>query len=266
MEAIAFTLEPRPSSIGWVVAPTYELAERIFRRIAETIQAAFPHRVREYSPREHRLVVTNLGGGRSEVRGKTADNPASLLGEGLSWLVVDESARIPSEVWQGHLSQRLVDQRGRALIISTPRGSGDWFFKAYRLGQKGRNPNYESWSFPSSSNPHLDPAVIEAERASLTPDAFAQEYQAQFLGAELEPCDLCHGPRKGAPGTVVLVNDEEIRRCPECDEAVDEKGETLVALWADGKGHLKVIILDTPDDNRPFVPPPPLPLLPSSAS
>ena len=69
---------------------------------------------------ERRLVLRNLAGGFSEIRGKSADNPVSLLGEGLDWLIVDEAARLKPAIWEGHLSQRLIDKKGWALLISTP--------------------------------------------------------------------------------------------------------------------------------------------------
>ena len=69
------------------------------------------------------------------VEGRSADNPNSLLGEGLDWLIVDEAARLREELWEQHLSQRLVDRDGWALLISTPRGPG-WFYRLYRLGQE----------------------------------------------------------------------------------------------------------------------------------
>ena len=33
MEAIVAALEPKERSIGWIVAPTYDLADRVFREI-----------------------------------------------------------------------------------------------------------------------------------------------------------------------------------------------------------------------------------------
>ena len=45
------------------------------------------HRIVSLKEHEQRLVLRNLGGGLSEIRGKSADNPVSLLGEGLDWLV-----------------------------------------------------------------------------------------------------------------------------------------------------------------------------------
>lgn len=179
MEGLAAAMEPRKRSMGWVVAPTYDLADKVFREIV--IQAAehLQHRIVKLKESERLLVLRNMAGGLSEIRAKSADNPVSLLGEGLAWVIVDEASRLKPQIWDGHLSQRLVDQRGWALLISTPKGKG-WFYDAYRRGQ-GRDPDYQSWNWPSWSNPYLDGAVIEAERERLPERVFQQEYGGRFI-------------------------------------------------------------------------------------
>jgi hypothetical protein len=81
-------------------------------------------------------------------------------------------------IWQGHLSQRLIDRRGWALLISTPKGKG-YFYDLYRRGQ-GEDPDYQSWNWPSWSNPLLDAALIEEERARLPQRVFGEQYGAEF--------------------------------------------------------------------------------------
>lgn len=179
MEAIAAALEPASLSMGWIVAPTYDLADRVFREIQLTVFQHMRHRVVAHKEHERRLVLRNLGGGVSEIRGKTADNPVSLLGEGLDWVVIDEAARLKPAIWESHLTQRLVDKNGWALLISTPRGKG-YLFDLFRRGQAD-DPDYASWNCPSWTNPFLDRAVIDAERARLPDRVFMQEYGAQFI-------------------------------------------------------------------------------------
>jgi hypothetical protein len=82
-------------------------------------------------------------------------------------------------IWEGHLAQRLIDKKGWALLISTPKGKG-WFYDAFRRGQ-GSDPDYESWNAPSWENPHLDRNIIEAERDRLPERVFLQELGGQFL-------------------------------------------------------------------------------------
>jgi hypothetical protein len=166
MEGLAAALEPRERSVGWVVAPTYDLADRVFREIQLAAVTHLRHRIELLRDSERRIVLKNLGGGTSEIRAKSADNPVSLLGEGLDWVIVDEASRLKPLIWQSHLAQRLIDRQGWALLISTPKGKG-YFFDLYQRG-RGSDPDFKSWNCPSWTNPLLDAAVIEDERARLT--------------------------------------------------------------------------------------------------
>ncbi len=179
MEGLAAALEPRDRSVGWVVAPTYDLADRVFREIQLAAVTHLRHRIELMRDSDRRLVIRNLGGGLSEIRAKSADNPVSLLGEGLDWLIVDEAARMKPMIWQSHLSQRLIDRQGWALLISTPRGKG-LFHDLFRRGQ-GADPNYKSWNMPSWTNPLLDASLIEEERGRLPERVFRQELGGEFL-------------------------------------------------------------------------------------
>jgi hypothetical protein len=179
MEALCAAMEPKERSIGWVVAPTYDLSERVFNQLVIVVASHLRHRIVSLKEHERRLVLRNMGGGLSEIRGKSADNPVSLLGEGLDYVIVDEASRLKPTIWESHLSQRLIDKKGWALLISTPRGKG-WFYELWRRGQ-GIDPQYQSWNCPSWTNPLLDADVIEAERARLPERVFLQEYGAQFL-------------------------------------------------------------------------------------
>lgn len=229
MEAVAALLEPRSSSVGWVVAPTYETSELIFGLVMRTLREHFVHRIVEYVPREHRLVVVNLGGGRSEVRAKSAEDSNGLVGAALDWVVLDEAARVSEGIWEC-LSPRLIDREGWSLLLSTPRGC-NWFHSAWLLGRNRRDPRCKSWSSPSWENPHVDAVLIQSERKSLDSEAFDQTYAARFVGAQIEPCIVCGGPRAMAPSCIVLARGEEPSRCLECNGYVDGKdGTTRVAL------------------------------------
>jgi len=179
MEGLAAAMQPCERSIGWVVAPTYDLADRVFREIQYTAAQHLKHRVKMMRESDRRLVITNMAGGVSEIRAKSADNPVSLLGEGLDWAIIDEAARLKPTIWQSHISQRLIDKRGWALLISTPKGKG-WFYDMFRRGQKGE-PDFESWNAPSWQNPLLDKALIDRERSRLPVRVFAQEFGGEFV-------------------------------------------------------------------------------------
>jgi hypothetical protein len=239
METMAALLAPGDATRGWLVGPTYDLTERVFKKVIALLKQHFSHRIIEFNPRERRIVVTNLGGGTSELRAKSADRPESLLGEALAFLVVDECASVRDDVWNEYLAPRLIDCNGWALLLSTPHGRG-WFYEQWRLGQKNRDAAYESWQAPTISNPHIDASIVEAERARLDTDTFAEQYEAVFLGPP-EPCEICGWPDPNWSGAIMIVDgDAEPELCPACGHVVDMFGTTLLGVNDDGNPRLAI--------------------------
>jgi hypothetical protein len=223
------------------VAPTAELTKFTFERARIALLQYMPHRVIEDDTRSSRLVITNLGGGTSEVRAKSTDNPTSLLGEALDWVVIDEASKIRDGVFESFIAPRLVDRKGTALIASTPRSVDSWLFQAWFRGQSNRDPEFESWRFPSTSNPLLDPAVIESERKRLAPAVFEQEYMARFQGEDALSCETCGGPSWEVCGVLQTLDARKEPRCPACRKFVDANGKTVVGRHPNGKPHLFII-------------------------
>jgi len=119
------------------------------------------------------------GGGLVAVR--SADNPDALRGEGLDFVVMDEAAYIMPEAWIEAIRPALSDRLGRALFISTPRGR-NWFWDIHRKG--GVEPDWSSFTYPTSANPFMPEGEIEAARAELPEITFRQEYLAEFVDSE----------------------------------------------------------------------------------
>jgi len=257
MEVVAALLEPGDKTRGWIVAPSRDLVDRIFERVLVTFREHFPGRIIEEDARGQRLIVRNLGGGVSEVRGKAAENAVSLLGESLDFLVVDEAAKLPRSTWQECLSARLIDRRGWALLVSTP-NSTNWFFDLYRRGQAGRDPDFASWCSPSWDNPHIDRATIEEERKRLPSDVFDEQYGAKFIGLHTDSCDTCGRPDPQVPGSYIHVGAGDIPRCKDCNGIVDADNHTLIHLWPNGNALTKVVILrpEAEDEPEPAMPEP----------
>lgn len=171
VEALAVAL--RGGRVWWV-APVYSqalIAWRLLGPMARQIPGAVP--------RESEHVLRLPGGG--EVWCKSADRPDALRGEGLDLLVMDEADFVDEAVWTESLRATLSDRKGRALFISSPRIEGGWFHRLYLEGQ--RPGDVQSWSFPSVTNPHLDPAEIDAARRQLPSIVFRREYEADFVSA-----------------------------------------------------------------------------------
>jgi len=170
---------------AWWVSPSYKTANvgwRPLRRMGAKIGAE----VRKVD----RQIILPTGG---EVTVRSADDPDSLRGEGLDFVVMDECAFMQENAWIEALRPALSDRQGRAMFISTPKGR-NWF---WRIWQRGLDDGeYHSWQLPTSDNPYIAPEEIEASRESLPELTFEQEYLAVFLeheGAVFRNISACLG-------------------------------------------------------------------------
>lgn len=123
------------------------------------------------------LEITLINGRKILVRG--ADNPDSLRGVSLTYLVLDECAFVKQDVWEKILRAALSDKKGRALFISTPSGR-NWFYDTFKLGQSEEDEEWKAWHFTTQDNETIDPNEIEAAKRTLSSFAFKQEYLSSF--------------------------------------------------------------------------------------
>lgn len=126
------------------------------------------------------LEITLVNGRKILVRG--ADNPDSLRGVSLVYVVLDECAFIKQEIWEKVIRAALSDKKGRALFISTPSGR-NWFYDVYKLGQDNLDDEWKSWHFTTQDNETIDPKEVEAAKRTLSSFAFKQEYLSSFDNA-----------------------------------------------------------------------------------
>ena len=123
------------------------------------------------------LEITLVNGRKILVRG--ADNPDSLRGVSLTYVVMDESAYIKQDVWERIIRAALSDKKGRALFISTPSGR-NWFYDVYKLGKDEEDEEWRSWHFTTEDNETIDPKEVAAAKRTLSTFAFKQEYLSSF--------------------------------------------------------------------------------------
>jgi len=159
---------------AWWISPNYKMSEVGWRPLRQ-MASRIPGAVINKSDRQ----VILPGGGSVAVR--SADNPDSLRGEGLDFVVMDEAAYIAPEAWSEAVRPALSDRQGRALFISTPRGR-NWFWDIHRKGDS--DSGWSSFTFPTSANPFMPAGEIEVARAELPEIIFRQEYLAEFVDSE----------------------------------------------------------------------------------
>jgi len=194
----------QPGRRIWIVAPDYSLTEKVFREIyhifvtqLQLVTPAGKDGSRASFQKGEYLIRTPWG---STIEGKSAENLDSLVGESIDLLIFDESALETNleQVWNQMLQPTLIDRRGSAVFISTPRGS-NYFYKLFLLG-KGGDPEWESFQFTSYDNPYIPKDEIDKafRRATLMGQVvnFKQEYMADFEAV----ADRVFPPLRAEPG------------------------------------------------------------------
>jgi predicted phage terminase large subunit-like protein len=197
---------------SWWVAPAYPLTNPGWR-LMMFLAAQFPGTTMNKVERR----VEFPGGGWLQVR--SAHNEGSLRGEGLDFVVIDEAAYMPQERWTQELRPALADKRGRALFISSPAGTENWFYRLWATEREG----WRSWQMPSSSNPLMTEAEIADLAADLNPWEYEQEIEAKFvdhvIGGLFQPQHLSnmytlHESVDGAGGSAHYYNLAQQRLIP----------------------------------------------------
>jgi hypothetical protein len=166
----------------WIVSPTYRQGKMIHW---QSIKEDIPEELIDYK-NEQELSIHLINGSRIELKG--ADNEDSLRGVGLKGVVLDEAADQNPHVWNKILEPMLLDSKGWAIFIGTPKGF-NWFYDLWLKGQKGSefyDPEWSSYKFTSYENPTIPDVKIELDKIrkkankDKKTESFEQEYMAEF--------------------------------------------------------------------------------------
>lgn len=184
------------------------------------------------------LEITLVNGRKILVRG--ADNPDSLRGVSLTYVVLDECAFIKQDIWEKVIRASLSDKKGRALFISTPSGR-NWFYDVFNLGKDDQDEEWKSWHFTTQDNETIDPKEIEAAKRTLSSFAFKQEYLSSFdtAGADVfkeEWFKLAEEPQYGSYIVAIdLAGFEEVgKNAGASKKRLDETAIAVVKLEDNG--------------------------------
>jgi len=176
MEATYYASQPDKKI--WLVGLSYDKADLMFREVWKNMVIGRANDIERASEKE-RFIKFKWG---TTVEAKSADNPDSLVGEGLDLLVIDEAAKVKRRIWDMYLSPTLSDRKGKAIFITTPEGF-NFVYDLFLLGKE--DDLWESHQAPSWDNHFAfpegkkDPFILERKR-NMSKEVFDQEYGAKF--------------------------------------------------------------------------------------
>jgi len=180
MEATYYASQPNKKI--WLVGLSYDKADLMFREVWQKMVIGRANDIERCSEKD-RFIKFKWG---TTVEAKSADNPDSLVGEGLDLLIMDEVAKMKRKIWDMYLSPTLSDRKGKAVFITTPEGF-NWIYDLFLLGKA--DDLWESHQAPTWDN-HVvfpdgkkDQFLVERKR-NMSKELYEQEYGAMFTSFE----------------------------------------------------------------------------------
>ena len=172
-----------PDSYTWIIAPTYDLTQRVWSLFLRVALQRFGPLVGNLQNSQGRYRIESIF--NSVIEAKTAEDPKKLVGVGLTHLIMDECGEIGSEVWM-QTRPALMDKKGKALFIGRAQGK-NWFADEWDRGQKDNpeySPEYESWKFSSFDNNLLKADEIRSASVQLSERKMREEIYSDFIEGE----------------------------------------------------------------------------------
>lgn len=168
---IYWLLNSKGARGGWV-SPIYGQAKKVYKEIVKACKDII------VSHNGSDLIITFAND--STIQFLSAERYDSIRGFSFNYLVIDEAAFVRREALQEAILPTLTAIGKKCLIISTPKGKGNWFFEWHLKGTT-ENDDYISFEGLSRENPYADQSFIAEQARSLPAEIYQQEYEAKFV-------------------------------------------------------------------------------------
>ena len=163
----------RGNPVAWC-SPSYRMLSEVWRDTRRIVAPV----VQRADSQQHRLEL--VGGGVIEMW--SLDQPDVARGRKYTLVVIDEAAMVRDleDAWTAVLRPTLVDNRGAAWFLSTPKGH-NYFKRLFDFGADPDREDWVAWQMPTSSNPHIPGDEVEAAKHLVPERIYTQEFLATFL-------------------------------------------------------------------------------------
>jgi len=125
---------------------------------------------------ESNMEITLVNG--SIIMLRSADNPDSIRGIGLDYVICDEFADFDEEAWPKSIRPCLSDREGGALLTGTPKGRNH-FWEMFT--NANAMEDWSSWQFTTAQAGIVSEEELAQAKRDLDQRSFEQEYEAQFV-------------------------------------------------------------------------------------
>jgi hypothetical protein len=161
----------KPGHEFWWIAPIYEQARIVFRRLLRGLTR------NTFVANQAESSITLANG--AVLRFKGADNPDSLYGEDVHAAVIDEATRVKEDAWHA-VRTTLTATRGRVRIIGNVKGRRNWAYKLARRAESGEPDMHYAriTAYDAIQAGVLSQSEIDDARSQLPANVFRELYEA----------------------------------------------------------------------------------------
>lgn len=179
-QAVKWAVDNAGWNIAWI-SPTYKQCKKVFREMKNNLGKCPAY---SKPPNQSDLIFHFSNG--SQLIFYSAEAYDSIRGESFDAIICDEFRFFHKFAWSEGIKPTLTVTGKKCLIISTPKGKGE-FYNLYQLGKT--EPRYISFNATSYDNPYANKSEIDDAKRTLPDHIFKQEYLAEFLedGSEVFP-------------------------------------------------------------------------------
>lgn len=162
----------QPGSTTVILASVQRQAVEVLRHAERFLRVAVPG-LEPTSSTETRIELAN----GSRLIALPSD-PDTIRGYPAHLMVIDEAARVPTEVFEA-AQPMLAVTGGRTIALTTPAGPRGWFYHAYT----GGSDEWKRIRVPADECSRIPAAHLSRQRSRMTAAVFAAEYDCQFTDA-----------------------------------------------------------------------------------
>lgn len=157
------------TTLLWV-SPYYSMGIKVLTQIIDAIENSGI--VKEANKSEK--IITLINGSRIYFR--SAEKPETIRGLSVDYGFIDEAQDVDDDAFNKAILPVFTAKGKKVLIAGTPKNKS-WFYQYF---MRGGEPNYNSYTAPSSVSPYVSKEFLEEQRASLPPAIYEQEFEATW--------------------------------------------------------------------------------------
>ena len=173
------------------IAPTYRQGKEIAWLYLKDATRPVAKKIRESE-----LSIELINGAKITIFG--ADNPDSLRGLYFDGVILDEYGDMRPSLWGEVILPTLVDRKGWAVFIGTPKGKNH-FYTIHNRSKE--DPEWFSMTLDVNTTGLFSPEEVESFRKQMSDEQFRQEFLCDFTAAITGAyyAKLLEAPTEGKP-------------------------------------------------------------------